>query len=115
MQTEFEFTLPRGYVDAEGQVHRVGTMRLATALDEIAPLGDARVRTNEAYLTVILLSRVVTRLGTLPQVTTQVIEGLFSSDLAHLQDVYERLNEGAAAPLEVVCPHCGQPFRVSEE
>lgn len=115
MQTEFEFTLPRGYVGDKGQVHREGTMRLATALDEITPLRDPRVRTNEAYLTIILLARVITRLGTLPTVTTQVIEGLFSSDLAYLQDLYERLNEGGAVTLEVACPHCGQHFNVEPQ
>jgi len=112
MQTEYAFTLPRGYVDAEGQVHREGTMRLATALDEIEPLQDQRVISNEAYLTVILLSRVITRLGTLPAVTTEVVEKLFTGDLAYLQDLYESLNMGTEEVIEVSCPFCGKSFRV---
>lgn len=91
-QTEVDFTLPKGYVDAQGLLHRQGTMRLATAADEILPLRDPRVQASEAYLTVIVLARVITRLGSLPHVDTRVIEGLFASDLAFLQRLYERLN-----------------------
>jgi hypothetical protein len=92
LQTEYEFTLPLGYVDQDGELHRDGTMRLATAADEILPLKDPRVRSNEAYLIVILLSRVIERLGSLPQVTPKVVEGLFAADLAYLQDLYNRIN-----------------------
>jgi hypothetical protein len=112
MQTEFPFTLPRGYVDSEGQVHREGTMRLATAMDEIAPLRDPRVRANEAYLTIILLSRVITRLGSLTQITPHVVENLFSADLAYLQDLYQRINEPDANTMRVACPECGHTFDV---
>ena len=112
MQTEFEFTLPRGYVDDEGQVHRDGLMRLATAMDEIAPLRDPRVRANEAYLSIILLSRVVTRLGTLPTVTPHTIEGLFSADMAFLQDLYRRINEPEANRIMATCPNCEHRFEV---
>jgi hypothetical protein len=91
-QTEIEFELPKGYIDREGTLHRQGTMRLATAADEILPLRDARVQQNEAYLAVIVLARVVTRLGSLSHVDTSVIEGLFAGDLAHLQRLYERFN-----------------------
>lgn len=110
MQTEFEFTLPRGYLDASGQVHSVGRMRLATALDEIQAAGDPRVQDNETYLPVLLLSRVVTGLGDLPAVTPQVIEGLFASDLAYLEDLYERLNSAESVTVGVVCPHCSTQF-----
>ncbi len=110
MQTEFAFTLPRGYVDAEGQVHREGVMRLATAMDEIAPLRDPRVRANEAYLSVILLSRVITRLGTLPAISTHVIEGLFAADMAYLQDFYRRINEVGSNRITVTCPACQHRF-----
>lgn len=106
LQTEFEFTLPVGYADADGQVHREGVMRLATAMDEIAPLRDLRVRSNQAYLAVILLSRVVVRLGALPQITTGVIENLFAADLAYLQALYRRINEDGKSLVNVVCPHC---------
>ena len=92
LRTEFAFTLPRGFVDEEGAVHRDGVMRLATARDEILPQRDPRVRENEAYLTVILLSRVITRLGSVMQVTPATVEGLFASDLAFLQDLYRRVN-----------------------
>ena len=99
-QTEIEFDLPKGYVDEAGTLHRRGTMRLATAADEILPLRDPRVQQNEAYLTVIVLSRVITRLGSLPDIHTGVIEGLYASDLAHLQRLYEKFNAGDDADSE---------------
>jgi len=99
-QTEIEFELPKGYVDDTGTLHRRGTMRLATAADEILPLRDHRVQQNEAYLAVIVLARVITRLGSLPEVSTGVIEGLFASDLAHLQQLYERFNGADDVELE---------------
>jgi hypothetical protein len=112
LQTEFAFTLPRGYVDSAGVVHREGTMRLATARDEIEPLRDAAVRQNEAYLAVKLLARVVTRLGDLPQVDEGVVEGLFATDFDHLQRLYERLNADHDAVGTVACPHCNTTFEV---
>jgi hypothetical protein len=110
MQTEFEFRLPRGYVDEEGGVHREGRMRLATAMDEIAPLRDPRVRANEAYLSIILLSRVITALGTLDAVSPRVVEGLFSADMEYLQDFYRRINEVDANHVRVQCPNCEHQF-----
>src|SRR3954465_320247 len=92
LQTEFRFTLPRGYLDAEQTVHREGTMRLATAMDEIAPQRDPRVKDNPAYLAVLLLSRVVVALGSLAEVDTDTIERLFAVDLAYLQDFYRQIN-----------------------
>jgi hypothetical protein len=112
VQTEFEFTLPRGYVDREGSMHRRGVMRLATAMDEIAPMRDPRVRTNQAYLVIILLSRVITKLGDLRDVNPGVIENLFSADLAYLQDFYRRINENGTSEAEVVCPACQHHFEV---
>jgi hypothetical protein len=112
LQTEFEFTLPKGYVDKEGNLHRQGTMRLATAMDEIAPLRDPRVTANQAYLAVILLARVVTRLGNLPDVNTGVVEKLFSADFAYLQDFYRRINENGTAKLGALCPECNHKFEV---
>ena len=112
LRTEFAFELPRGYVDDSGTVHREGTMRLATARDEIMPLRDPRVRDNETYLTVLLLARVVTELGTLPEVTPGVIEGLFASDLAFLQDLYRRVNQEGHTRASVTCPECGHEFAV---
>jgi hypothetical protein len=91
-QTEVEFTLPKGYLDADGQLHKSGVMRLATAADEILPLKDPRVQQNQAYLVIVVLARVVTKLGSLPDVNTKVIENLFASDLSYLQTLYERLN-----------------------
>jgi hypothetical protein len=93
-QTEIEFELPKGYLDDAGTLHRRGTMRLATAADEILPLRDPRVQQNDAYLAVIVLSRVITRLGSLPDLHTGVIEGLYASDLAYLQRLYDRFNAG---------------------
>lgn len=112
LQTDFPFVLPRGYVDEAGQVHRNGVMRLATARDEIQPLRDPRVRTNEAYLTVILLSRVVTKLGSVDPITPAVIEGLFASDLAFLQDLYKRVNQEGHTQAAVTCPSCDHDFVV---
>lgn len=110
LQTEFEFTLPRGYVDAHGNLHRRGTMRLATALDEIEPLQDARVRSNEAYLSILLLSRVITRLGDVRQVNAAVIEGLFAADLSYLQHLYIQVNDSGTSLVETRCPTCGSRF-----
>jgi hypothetical protein len=112
LHTEFPFVLPRGYVDDSGQVHRDGVMRLATARDEILPQRDPRVRENEAYLTVILLSRVITRLGSLGQVTSGTIEGLFASDLAFLQDLYRRINQEGHSQAAVACPSCKHEFTI---
>ena len=112
MRTEFTFTLPRGYVDSSGTVHREGTMRLATARDEIEPLRDASVRQNEAYLTVLLLSRVVTRLGDITDITPEIVEDLFAADFDHLQRLYERLNTDGEAVGSVTCPSCAQSFEV---
>jgi hypothetical protein len=112
MKTEYAFTLPKGYVDAGGQVHREGTMRLATARDEIEPLRDVEVRQNEAYLTVLLLARVVTRLGEVTDVTPEVVEGLYAADFDHLQRLYERINTDGEAVGSVTCPNCSQAFEV---
>src|SRR4051794_22992016 len=113
--TEFDFRLPRGFVDREGRVHREGAMRLATAADEILPLKDPRVRANPAYLVVVLLSRVVTRLGELEMVTPREIEGLFASDLAYLQEFYNRINGNGTPAVAVACPRCGAAFEVEPE
>lgn len=105
-QTEYEFTLPVGFVDRDGNVHRQGVMRMATAMDEIAPLRDPRVRANQAYLAIVLLARVVTRLGNLPTINTGVIENLYVADLAYLQALYRQLNEEGKTTLSVTCPNC---------
>ena len=91
-QTEVEFTLPKGYLDEHGVLHRRGVMRLATAADEILPLRDPRVQQNQAYLAVIVLARVITKLGDLPGIDTRIVEGLFASDLDYLQRLYEQVN-----------------------
>ncbi|KUO09798.1 hypothetical protein [Streptomyces sp. DSM 15324] len=110
--TEFAFELPRGFVDEAGVVHREGTMRLATARDELIPLRDLRVQENPAYLSVVLLGRVVTRLGTLAVVHDGVVENMFASDLAFLQDFYRQINAEGHTRAGVTCPHCEQPFEV---
>jgi hypothetical protein len=112
MKTEFEFALPKGFVDADGTVHRDGIMRLATARDEIEPLRDPGVRQNGAYLAVLLLSRVVTRLGTITPVTAELVEGLYAADFDHLQRLYERINADGDAVGSVTCPACSQAFEV---
>jgi hypothetical protein len=113
--TEFPFTLPRGYVDPEGKQHKQGTMRLATAKDEVAPLQDPRVRANPGYLAVILLARVITRLGSLQQVYPQVIEDLPVADFAYLQSFYRRINQEGHNQIRVTCPECNKSFEVEAE
>ncbi len=110
--TEFPFTLPHGLVDPDGTVHRDGGMRLATAFDEIEPLKDPRVRANPGYLVVVLLARVITRLGGLEHVNTHAIERLYAADLAFLQDFYQRVNLNGHSRLQVACPHCSGEFEV---
>jgi hypothetical protein len=112
MQTEFAFQLPRGYADASGEVHRDGVMRLATARDEIEPLREVEVRQNPAYLTVALLARTVTRIGTVTEITPELIEGLYAADFDHLQRLYERINTDEEAVGVVACPSCAHEFEV---
>ncbi len=112
LQTEYEFTLPKGFVDEEGRLHKKGMLRLATAADEILPLKDPRVQSNPAYLTIILLSRVVTKLGTLEDVNPRIIEGLFVEDTAYLQEFYRRVNGGEQLTIATKCPHCNEPVEV---
>ncbi len=112
LRTEFDFVLPRGYVDASGVLHRAGVMRLATARDELVPLRDDRVRENPAYLSVVLLARVITRLGGVTDVHAGVVEDLFASDLAFLQDLYRRVNAEGHTRAAVTCPNCQHDFGV---
>lgn len=111
-QTEFDFSLPHGYVDEDGNLHKDGTMRLATAADEILPLKDPRVQSNPAYLSVILLSRVITKLGGLDSITTRNIENLFIGDMTYLQDLYQRINESGSNVIKTVCPKCEHTFEI---
>jgi hypothetical protein len=111
-QTEFEFTLPQGYVDEDGNLHKDGIMRLATAADEILPLKDPRVQSNPSYLSIILLSRVVTKLGTLNSINTRNIENLFIADMTYLQELYQRINENGSHVIKTVCPKCEHTFDV---
>ncbi len=112
LRTEFPFELPRGYVDDSGTVHRSGVMRLATARDELIPLRDDRVRENPAFLTVVLLGRVITRLGSITNVHAGIMEDLFASDLAFLQDFYRRINTEGHTKAAVTCPDCQHRFTV---
>ena len=112
LRTEFEFELPRGYVDSNGTVHRRGSMRLSTAKDELIPLRDLRVRENPPYLSVVLLGRVITRLGTLDEVHDGIVENMFASDLAFLQDFYQQINAEGHTRASVTCPSCAESFEV---
>lgn len=109
LKTEYEFVLPVGYVDKDGQLHREGVMRLANAKDEIVPLNDLRVQRNRAYLIIVLLSRVVKRIGSVDDVSTGIIENLFAADLRFLEEMYNRINEDEAT-VRVTCPECGAQF-----
>lgn len=116
IQTEYDFTLPKGYIDASGALHREGTMRLATAADEISPLRDPRVKANEAYLSVVVLARVITCLGKITDINTSLVENLFTADLAYLQDFYRKINSGgddeSKNRMAVTCPNCQNVFEV---
>ncbi|MGH3549649.1 MAG: hypothetical protein ACRDQU_16380 [Pseudonocardiaceae bacterium] len=112
LRTEFSFMLPRGYVDESGTVHRSGVMRLATARDELVPLRDDRVRENPPYLSVVLLARVITRLGTIDSIHAGIVEDLFASDLAFLQDLYKRVNAEGHTRAAVTCPSCRHDFDI---
>ena len=112
LRTEFPFVPPRGYVDSSGTVHRYGVMRLATARDELVPLRDDRVRENSAYLTVVLLARVITRIGSIEDVHAGIMENLFAADLAFLQDLYRRVNTEGHTRASVTCPACSHRFAV---
>lgn len=112
LRTEFDFELPRGYVDEAGTVHRTGTMRLATGRDELIPLRDLRVQENPAYLSVVLLTRVITRLGTVANIHDGVVESMFAADLAFLQDFYRQINAEGHTRASVACPHCSESFEV---
>ena len=112
LRTEFAFELPRGYVDGSGTVHRSGVMRLATGRDELVPLRDDRVRENPAYLSVVLLARVVTRLGTIDDIHAGIIENMFATDVAFLQDLYRRVNQEGHTRAGVTCPACQHSFAV---
>ncbi|MCX4683272.1 zinc-ribbon domain-containing protein [Kitasatospora purpeofusca] len=112
LRTEFEFELPRGYVDEAGTLHRHGSMRLATARDELRPLIDLRVKENPAYLSVVLLSQVITRLGTVTDVHAGVVERMYATDVAFLQDFYRRVNSEGHTRAAVTCPHCEGGFEV---
>jgi hypothetical protein len=111
LQTEYEFTLPKGFVDEEGNLHKKGIMRLATAADEILPMKDPRVQKNPAYLTTIVLSRVVTKLGDLSDVNPGIIEKIFVSDLTYLQEFYQRINGNGNFTIKATCPECGKKFK----
>lgn len=110
--TEFDFILPGGLIDAQGGIHSQGVMRLATAKDEISVQKDRRVKDDPAYGVLVMLSRVIIRLGNLPSVTPEVLEGLFTRDLAYLREFYNRLNQQGDAYIPVQCPQCSTQFSV---
>ena len=112
IQTEHQFELPIGYQDEEGILHREGTMRLATAADEILPLKDPRVQGNQAYLIIILLSRVITKLGSMERINTKMIEGMYAADMTYLQEFYNQINRTGRASVSATCPKCAHGFEV---
>ena len=112
METIYEFTLPKGYVDKEGNVHRRGHMRLATAGDEISATRDPRVLSNPSYLTIVVLSKVITDIEGLDTITATHIEKLFTADMAFLQDMYQRINDIDEPRMKCTCPDCGKNFEV---
>lgn len=115
LQTEYDFVLPMGYADESGTLHKEGKMRLATAADEILPMKDPRVQSNPAYLTVILLSRVITQLGGLKIINPKIIEGLFTRDFSYLQEMYTRINQNGSNVIKAICPKCEHKFDVDAQ
>jgi hypothetical protein len=110
VRTVYPFTLPRGYLGPDGTLHRDGTMRLATGRDELEPLRDPFVKgPDDPRLTMLVLARVVQRLGAIEYVTLNEIEGLFAADLAFLQDFYSVVNFGDQAEYEALLRSAGQP------
>lgn len=112
LQTEFKFVLPKGLIDAQGMVHRQGVMRLATAKDEIYVQGDRRSQDNQIYRSLIMLSRVITQLGELPSATPEILEELFTKDIAYLREFYNRINQQGDISIPVQCPQCNRDFTV---
>ena len=112
LQTEFEFTLPKGYIDSDGNLHQDGVMRLATAADEILPYKDARVQNNPPYLTVIVLSRVIKKIGEITSINPKIIESLFASDLSYLQDFYQKINASGTSKVSITCPKCEHKYEI---
>lgn len=112
METIFDFTLPKGYMDNDGVLHKHGRMRLATAADEIQSTRDPRVLSNPSYLTIVILSRVIVEIEGVSAIVPNTIERLFTADLAFLQDMYQRINDIEAPEMEVVCPKCGEIHKV---
>ncbi len=110
LTTSYPFHLPKGYVDAEGTLHQDGIMRLATAGDELSAMRDSRVKADEHYLNIVLLSKVIVSLGTLPAVTPEIIEGLFLCDLEFLQNLYDTINKAEKPQVQITCPYCGRQF-----
>jgi len=115
LQTEFEFSLPKGFVDEGGTLHKNGVMRLATAADEIFPYKDARVQNNPPYLTVIVLSRVIKKLGDLNSINPKTIESLFASDLSYLQDFYQKINANGTSKISTTCPKCECKYEIDPD
>jgi hypothetical protein len=114
IRTEFEFTLPKGYVDEKGTLYRNGVMRLATAADEILPLKDPKIKRNPEFRTTLLLSKVIVKLGTLKKIDAAVVKGLYASDLAYLQSFYNKINGEGSTGHKVVCPTCKKNFKVEK-
>lgn len=110
--TEYDFELPKGYIDENGDIHKKGKMRLATAADEILPLRDPRVQQNPGYLTIILLARVIVKLEGITMVDGRLIESLFTADLSYLQDLYQRINGMDDPNYKTICPHCGKEIEI---
>ena len=113
LETKVSFELPKGYVDSNGKVHKLGIMRLATAADEIIPMNDNRVKLNPAYLSILILERVVIKLGELPHIDAKIIENLYTPDMTYLQDLYQRINSIEPPEVSVICPKCSHQFKVS--
>lgn len=112
MTTVYEFELPKGYVDSNGEVHKRGKMRLATAGDEISATRDPRVLSNPSYLTIVVLSKVIVELEGMETIVPNIVERFFTADLAFLQDMYQRINDVEPPTMTAVCPDCGKRFEV---
>jgi hypothetical protein len=115
LYTEFDFTLPRGLIDSQNRVHRHGKMRLATAKDEILVQKERKVQETPAYGALVMLSLVITRLGSFNTVSPDVLEGLLLHDIAYLREFYNRINQQGNTHIPAQCPHCNTQFSVELE
>lgn len=112
LSTEFPFTLPRGLIDAQRQVHRRGSVRLATVKDELLVQSLPSVGNNPAHKSLLMLSQVISRLRGLSLVSLDILEQLTLRDIIYLREFSNRVNQQGDIYIPTECPHCQAQFAV---